>query len=237
MSDTDLGWGALVLLALLSVLCGFGMASVFGRLTDSDALDRVKRRIVAHLLEIRLFGEDPVQVLRAQRQVVWQCLALLRLLVLPAAVLSAAGWAAFPWLDEVFGRAPLAAGASTVATFRPAASGPQGIPRLTAEGAVTVETPPVRSATNEWNWRLRAGAGTDARIQLIDGGGVRWVGTVRLRAAPFSRLFSSPADLSIYYEEARILGASWPVWFLLFSTMGFLAVRVGRSAIVFSQRP
>ena len=72
---------------------------------DRERLRQSANRIIAHLLEIRLFWDEPSLVLRAQRDLIVENGRFLRQLILPALILSLPFaslyfWPARPWRGE-----------------------------------------------------------------------------------------------------------------------------------------
>jgi len=70
VTATDLGFMALATLIPISILAGIGILLVFRSTSDAVAVRRAKGIAQAHLLEFRLFMDDPVLVLRAQRDLI-----------------------------------------------------------------------------------------------------------------------------------------------------------------------
>ena len=70
MSRIDLGIEPLVSLIPVSILAGIGMLVVFRHASDQAAIRRSKNLVAAHLLEFRLFMDEPRLVLRAQRDLI-----------------------------------------------------------------------------------------------------------------------------------------------------------------------
>jgi len=116
VNSSELGAPAFACVVALGVLSGIISFSVFKRFTDSDRVRQTVNRIVAHLFEIRLFSDEPVLVLRAQRDLIVENGRLLVqfakpsfILFVPFAILLAA-------MDPFFGHAPLRAGETTLIT-------------------------------------------------------------------------------------------------------------------------
>ncbi|MFN7919042.1 MAG: hypothetical protein U0Q16_03040 [Bryobacteraceae bacterium] len=220
MSDTDLGWPALAMLVPLAAVCGLATGWVMKRFSDRAEVDRTKRRIVAHLLEFRLFGEEPALVVRAQWEVARQCLRMVRLLLLPAVVVAAPMLVLFPFLEGVFGHAPVSRGQSTVITVR--ADGARAV-RLVVGGGAVVETAEVRSG-DEWSWRVRIRDSGDATLRVIGAGRFPSALVRRMRTGLVSGALARPGGIDVYYEPASILGVRWEVWFVIVSFVAFLLI-------------
>ena len=117
MNEVDLGLVALIALCVASVACGLAMRWVLRACSDRTAIARTRGKIVARLLEFRLFGDEPWLVLRAQRDVARQSFHLIRLLLLPSAILTVPMLFLFAQFDAIFGRAPLIPGQPAVVTM------------------------------------------------------------------------------------------------------------------------
>ena len=113
------------------------MQWVMRRCSDQASLARAKSLIVAHLLEFRLFGDEPWLVWRAQRDVAWQSLRLIRLLLLPAAIMAVPMVFLFAQLDAVFGKCPLTAGQPAVVTMQWKGNAAE-TPRLEASAGIAI---------------------------------------------------------------------------------------------------
>ena len=72
--------------------------------------------MMAHVMEFRLFLDSPALVLRAQRDLLRENLHLLRLILLPCAILAFIFIVLFPQLDAMYGHAPLPVGEPSVVT-------------------------------------------------------------------------------------------------------------------------
>ncbi len=75
------------LVVLLGVLTSAASWWVFIRWTDKKQLRRALNQVIAHLMEVRLFGSEPALVLRAQRDLIVANLRFLRILLLPLLIL------------------------------------------------------------------------------------------------------------------------------------------------------
>jgi choline-sulfatase len=139
----------MITLVPLAALCGVITAFVFRRFS-SPAIRPTINRIQAHLMELVLFIDEPPLILRAQGKLLRENLRLLRQLAVPL-LITAPLFAIVIWqADEVYGRAPLAAGEAVVVTAHGNAD------TLEAPPEVIVETPGVRIAgSGEVSWRIR----------------------------------------------------------------------------------
>ena len=234
------GWS----LAALSVVCGLGIAWVFGRLTDHLALKTLRRRLQANLLEIRLFSDDPRLVWRAQLALFRDNLRLIALLLRPMLVLLLPMAWLLLQLDSVYGTKSLEIGQPAVVTAQMAtALTPQDAASiLAAPPGIAVETPPVRSfADRQISWRVRPIEPVRGSLRLTLRGkivektieaGDRGLFLSRRRAHSLYAFLTHVEEaritdpdvawLDVDYPGAnvRIAGIAlpWPAWFLLISS-------------------
>ena len=187
---------ALATLAPLSALCGIVTAFVFRRFGSSHTR-RTVNRILAHVLELRLFLDEPRLIWNAQRDLLRENLRLFGQIALPsliaAPLLGLIMWQA----DAVYGRAPLRAGEAVVVTAHVKA-GDLAQVRMEAPADIAIETPGVRvPRLREVSWRIRP-----------------------LR--PFSgrlRVNIDAERIDIPWPRATVLGVSWMVWFFGISSI------------------
>ncbi len=153
----------------IAALAGIGMLLIFRRTSDQAALGRTKKLVRAHLLELRLFADEPSLVWRAQKDLLRANWQYLRLMLRPML------WATVPLalllvqLDEIYGRAPLAIGQAAVLTMQMRTPFPPNVPppRLEAPAGIEVETPAVRVLSeNQVSWRLRPLREVSGRLRV-----------------------------------------------------------------------
>lgn len=175
----------------VSVLCGLLSGAVFRRFASPETGQTISR-ILAHVMELRLFLDEPGVVLRAQRDLVLENLRLLRLLAAPM-LITAPLFALVIWQgDGIYGRAPLRAGEAVVVTAR-IPDGSDAEIRLSAPADVAVETPAVHvPRLHEVSWRIRPVRPFSGQLALSSG--AEWI--------------------DIPWPRATMLGASWIVWFV-----------------------
>ncbi len=140
---------------LLAVL----VVAVYALVSNQRTIKRTRNRMIARLLEIRLFGDDPISVLGSFGRVLVATGAYLvsslkpLLFILPIAILwigQLAGW--FEWR-------PIATGESAVVTMklREEISPVAGPVALEVPAEFLVETPAFRSLdSHEAAWRVQA---------------------------------------------------------------------------------
>jgi hypothetical protein len=199
-------------LVLISAIYGAVAALVFRRLTDRVSVQRSVNRILAHVMELGLFLDSPALVMRAQRDLLRENLRLLRLVIIPGAILAVLFAVLYPPMDAIYGHAPLTVGEPSVVTVHLKAMQPV---RLEAPEGVAVETPGVRIVRDrEISWRVRP-----LRRSTGD-----WKFYVANRVVTAGFFLRDPAvqDIEIRYPRAAILGFSWLVWFLGISSVSAL---------------
>lgn len=246
-------------LALVSALTGAAAMLIF-RATSNQARIRTTRdAITAHVLEMRVYQDDLVLILKALGAALATNLRYLRLVLVPLLVIAAVVAPVVVQLDARFSRAPLAPHQAAMVTVTYAA----GIDVMTAaidleagDGAV-VDGARVRvPARREVNWRVRADrVGTPtvtARVEnarygfaLAAAPGARVVGNRRSRslldAVLHPGLPALPDDLPIKRVEIRYPPARhslfgwrthWLTVFVFWSLVGALVpMRLFRIAV------
>lgn len=154
-----------LLLASAGFTCGAGTLLAMRRFSDQPSLRLAKSRVRAHLYEMRLFGDDPVLALRAQKKLLVWNLRYVRLALLPAAIVFVPALLLLSQMDALFGHQPLAPGESTTVTvqFKGAA-----VPAaLAASPSFAVESPPLRiGELRQVCWRIRALGPSDGALRL-----------------------------------------------------------------------
>src|SRR6266700_6999095 len=87
---------------------------VFRRFTNPESLRRTVNRILAHVLEFRLFLDEPAIILRAQRDLIVENVRLLGQIALPCLILAIPSALLYEPLDRHFGYGPLRVGEPVV---------------------------------------------------------------------------------------------------------------------------
>lgn len=221
-----IGWS----LAAVGVLWGLFTYGVFRRFTDHAALRTVRKRLYAHLLEIRLYSEEPSVVWRAQAALVADNVRFLALIALPVLIMALSFALLYTPLDTVYGWGPLAVGRSAVVTLQlpqePGAIDTQYI--LKAPTGIAVETAPVRDvAGRQIIWRIRPLMPVFGSLHVTLPGG----SDVSMSIAAGDRKLSryrrrEPAPgagwIEVDYPKANVaiagLELPWLAWFLIVST-------------------
>ena len=240
MNQVDLGAEALWSLIIISVLAGLTAVYVFRRWSDQHALRSTANRMLAHLMEFRLFVDEPALVMRAQRDLFVENWRLLRLLARPSLILIVPSMILLAQMDACYSRAPLRIGDPAVVTVqfeRPGDSAKTGI-TLQTPAAIRVETPAVRIlSVNQISWRVRPLAVVSGQLQVIGPGravtksivagrGVHYLSEQRVSSLlafflhpnepPLTN--SSISSIEVLYPSAAILHLHWLVWFLVVSS-------------------
>jgi hypothetical protein len=114
MNEVDLGAGALLEVALASIAMAVLALLSVRFWSDQENLARVKEQAQAHLLEVRVYIDDPRQVLRSQRALLVDNLRMWQLLLRPLVILAIPMSLAVWQLEALYGRAPLRIGEPVV---------------------------------------------------------------------------------------------------------------------------
>jgi hypothetical protein len=163
-------WSPGLGLALISAAAGLAMLWLFQRTSNQAAIRAAKRRVQAHLLELRLYRV----MWQAQKSLAAANLRYLGLMLQPALFMALPFAILLVHLDAFYGRAPLPVGSETVVTL--ALGGPSGdvAPVLSAPPGVAVETPAVRVLDQDQvSWRIRPRKPVSGLLRIrVDGGTV-----------------------------------------------------------------
>ncbi len=158
--DPLAGFGPFWSASLLALFAALLVLTAYRVCSSRQDLDQARSRLKAHLLELRLFQDDPVLAARAVMAAVRADLAYLRLhakplalLILPISLVLLEGQAR---LD----RRPFFAGESVLLqAFWPSSytARPEEIPQLVVPPGLRVQSHPLRiPELKEIDWRLRA---------------------------------------------------------------------------------
>ncbi|HLJ14120.1 MAG TPA: hypothetical protein VKV15_06450 [Bryobacteraceae bacterium] len=243
MTEVELGFRAFVCLALIAAACGIGVSIIFRRWADRAAIQRSRNLIYAYLLEFRLFLDEPILILRAQRNLLLENFRLLRLLLRPALIVTVPMILVLGQLDAFYAHAALVCGEPAIVTLQLAngQADPLNTPSLAAPAGISVETPAVRVLNeHQVSWRVRpltTSAGSfkiDWQNQFLTksvacGPGVRYLSE---RRGNFWNFLLHPAELPLHtpgvkwievlYPRATILNLNWLVWFFVVSAIAML---------------
>jgi hypothetical protein len=209
----------------VSAIYGLAAALVFIRFADRASIRRTTNRMIAHVMEFRLFIDSPALVLRAQRDLLRENLHLLRLILLPCAILALIFIFLFPPLDAMYGHMPLKAGERAIVTAHAREDVTLKGATLEAPPGIEVETPGAWNVhERQISWRVRALGRVSGELKIgsvtkriVAGGGL-----INGWKIPFR-----DPEIEIQYPRAAVLGVNWMVWFFVISS----AAASGCSAI------
>jgi hypothetical protein len=237
-------------LVAVSLLAGIAIAYVFPRISNQSAIRIAKRKLQAHLLELRLVSDEPALMWRAQKDFLAANGRYLAAMLRPALVLGPLFVLMLLHLEPFFGSRSPAVGESVLVSARLAGDDSKA-PELRSGPNLRVETPVVRVAsTNEVFWRIRAVAPADETVRLTLGTaavekrvvtgreavylspervGSWWKWLVQGGELPIAD--QAVDSIRIDYPQASIrlfgIEAHWTVWFILISMLAaFLSTRV-----------
>ena len=202
------------LLVAVALVAGAAAAWIFHRTAEADAIRATVNRIEAHLLEFWLFVDEPAAIAKSWLGLLRANGRLLRLMLLPVAILSIVTVPLFFWLDAKYGTAPLPVGKAAVVTLSLDRVSP--VPELQAPDGIEVEGPAVRvPSLQQVSWRIRP-------VRPL-AGELRWItaGHIIERRISAGEPFSS---------------VHWSVWFVGFSLIGALAEHYLRKAAATRRR-
>jgi hypothetical protein len=232
-------------LAIIATAAGIGMIWVFGKTSNQTRIRAVKRRVQAHLLEMRIFSDEPAVTWRAQKSLLRANFGYIGLMFRPVLVMALPMTLLLVHLEGFYGRAPLTVGRQTIVTI--AMHGPAiTAPTLIAPEGIAVETPPVRILDkNEVSWRIRptTPVSGDLRFVLdgqtvskrIEAGGAPFFVPGRRVNSVYAALWhpSEPRIgsgriewIDVRYPAANVdlfgLSMNWLAWFLILSMVSAL---------------
>ncbi|MDH3217883.1 MAG: hypothetical protein OEN01_16670 [Candidatus Krumholzibacteria bacterium] len=145
-------------LVALSLLTGVAMAFVFKWTSNDRAIRAAKDKLKARILEMRIYQDDPVLILKGFGGTLKSNLVYLGTLILPVLVLLVPVVIVFMQMDERYSRRPLGDDAKTILSveLRDGVDPYQTEVALVTGSGVVMDSKPVRIAeTGEIDWRLR----------------------------------------------------------------------------------
>ena len=194
-----------------SAIYGIAAVLIFRRFTERAAIRRSVNRIFAHVMELGLFLDSPRLVFGAQRDLLLENGRLLRLVLLPGAILAALFALVYQPIDVIYGRAPLLVGEPSVITVQ-MRGGSMPPVQLEAPVGVAVETPGVRVLRDrQISWRVRPLQRSSDEFRF----------RVENRVVTAGFFLRDPAidSIEIRYPKASIMGFSWLAWFVATSAV------------------
>jgi len=142
---------------VISFLTGLAAVLVFRYASDQDAMRRIKNRIHAHLLELRLFPDQLGIVSRAHGRILRLTLIYLAYNLKPLAILLLPLVILMVQLDLRFSRVPLETHDSFILKVKLVDPGALDSDSLRLPKGLTLTAPPVNvPALQEVDWRIRA---------------------------------------------------------------------------------
>jgi uncharacterized membrane protein (DUF106 family) len=240
----------LVTLLPLSVVLGAAMLWMFGRFSNQKALVETRRRLQAHLYEMRLFVDEPRLIWRAQAALLRDNARYLGLVLVPVAILAIVFVPVFLVLDCFYGQAPLELGTPAVVTVQLTGSIPRDSSvHLELPEGIVAETPPVRVVSaDQISWRIRAIRAVSAQLhvtvgdetadkKIVSGSGSHYVS--KRRGSSTLGWLLNPAErplatntiewIEVNFPPAEIAGFGfrmhWTVWFLIISMAAAFLLR------------
>jgi hypothetical protein len=220
-------------LAAFSAAAGILILWIFKLTSNQGALKATRRRVMSHLLAMRLFAAEPSVVLRSQFRLLAWNLRYIALLLPPFVAVAIPLYFAWDSMDALWGRAPLAPGDTAIVTAKLRANAPPV--QLIAPAWLAIETPPVRIlAENSVVWRVRVRRAGSGEVGVRAGSEIA---RQRMEARPGLHYLGErstrprgPVEwVEVRYPGAQpgVLGvhASWIVWFCAISTLAALALR------------
>jgi len=177
--------------ALFGIAAGLVVAVSFRLFLQRATLRELRRRMWAHVLELRLFGDEPALALASLFHIV-AINARMAWRALPPLVIAApvVAWLAAQ-LNDYYHPSPLQSGHAAVLTVR--LRDGRGTPRIEIPTWIEIDSPPVHTPrAHEISWRLRAMAPGFGVCRISIGGetvtkeldsrrGLRYSGRVRAR--------------------------------------------------------
>jgi hypothetical protein len=159
-------------LVVWPIVMGIGALLVYKYVSNQSAIARVKRQISMHLLEIRLFRHDIVQVLKSTGTILAKNTLYLGHNLLPLAVMIAPMVALMVQLVAHYAYAPSPPGSVELLRLQldPAAAVSPRDVSLELPAGVKLDAPAVRTADGQVFWRLRAEAVGDHVLVVKVGG-------------------------------------------------------------------
>ncbi len=137
-----------MILLAIGGFTGVVSALVFHWTTDRAAIRLALNLILAHVLEFRLYLDEPVVILQAQLDLLKANARLFRLMLLPGLILTIPSIFLFVELNDRYGRSPLRIGDAVVISAKDRSA------RLKMPPQIRIESPPVHSR-GEIAWRVR----------------------------------------------------------------------------------
>ena len=142
---------------VVSIALSLVLLSIFRWTSSPRRIRAARKQVVGCLLEMRLYGDEPVVLARAFSRLLQANIRWVAALLVPTAASACVFALFYPHLDAIFGIAAPSLGERLLLTAQLDAP-LNSVPRLQAPPEFTIESPAVRSfVSGEVSWRLRAG--------------------------------------------------------------------------------
>ncbi|OGD28207.1 MAG: hypothetical protein A2028_02765 [Candidatus Aminicenantes bacterium RBG_19FT_COMBO_59_29] len=216
-------------MAFISLLTGLLMLLIYRLTSNQSGIRRVKDKIKAHLLELRLFKENMGVTMRAQGQILRANLRYLALNLKPLLVMIVPLVLILSQLNLWFGSEPLSVGRAAILKVRlqPDVNVLGTEFSLDAPPEIAVETPPLRiEESKEVDWRfqpraagrfnltIRAGDKNYLKTVIVDGRHLDKVSSIKVKRSFLDELLypgekALPADgrikaIEVVYPVKRL---------------------------------
>ena len=153
----------LIGLSLISVLIGIGMLWVVGKVSNQKAIERAKKLMQAHLLEMRIYRDEPALLVRAQGNLILNNCRYISHMLRPALFLTLPMVILYAHFDAVYGWLPLQVGESTLLTVQTELAGSDMT--LTSSDSIEVVSVSVTIPEEKTvSWTIKA---TSAGTQVV----------------------------------------------------------------------
>jgi hypothetical protein len=238
-------------LAILAFCAAIAMLWVFQRTSNPARIRAVKRLVQAHLLEMRLFRDEPAVVWRAQGSLLTSNARYIGLMLIPALWIALPLTLFFMQFDAFIGRAPLPLDQDAIVTMamRQPLDVQSPAPRMMVPSGILALTPPVRvQGERQISWRIRPMAPVSGNLrfdvggQVIEKGLAAGTGTGFVPGLRPSSLFDSfwhPDEplinsatvdwIDIRYPDTTLeifgIRMHWVLWFTILSMISALLLR------------
>ncbi len=168
-------WGhelAFIDLTLWSVLCGIAALIVYKYVSNQKGIERAKNQIKMHLLEVRLWRNDPRVVFGSTGKILFKNFIYVSHNLLPMVVMFAPFMMVLFQLEANYAFDPAPVGAVEVLSVKldPDSALKATDVQLTLPDGVELDAPPMRTPDGEAFWRLKATAPGDHELKLVAGG-------------------------------------------------------------------
>lgn len=222
------GLPPLVGLAFMALLTAVVVLLVYRKTSDQDGIAAVRRRIVASLLEMRLFRDDLLVVLRAQGRVLRASFRYFRYSLVPLVWVLLPLVVLFIHLDRIYGYEPLVPGETAIVSL--VAEDVEGV-ALKAGPGLALETPALRvPGSQEAQWRIRGlvpgdhtvtveASGDEVTKEVTVGSGPTPLSPTRPSSGVFDQLLhpgenpvpagASVHGITVHYRRATVSFLGW----------------------------